>query len=59
MEKKLRKLIAIEILNKGNYTKLENKKRKFYNFIPDIMDTKFYKPKQIRRKNSSKNIYTF
>ena len=38
---------------------IRKQKRKFYNFIPDIIDTKFYKPKQIRRKNSSKNIYTF
>ena len=58
MKKKLRKIMAAEILNKGNRTKLKDRKSKFYNFILDVIDTKFYNPKQIRRKNLSKDICT-
>ena len=59
MKKKLRKLIATEILNKGNRTKLENRKGKIYNFILDVIDTKFYKPKEIRRKIRLKTSLLF
>ena len=56
MKKKAPKLIATEILNKGNFIKPENRERQFYNLIIEIIDTKLYKPKQTKRKKTPKQI---
>lgn len=50
MEIKTLKLAAAEILNKGNFIKLESREWKFYNSFFDIIDTKLHKPPKKERK---------
>ena len=53
-EKKILNLLATEILNKGNFFKLENREMEFYNFVVKILDAQLYKPKQLKRKKCFK-----
>ena len=58
MEIKTLKLAAAEILNKGNFIKLESREWKFYNSFFDIIDTKLHKPPKKRKKKIPKHICT-
>ena len=54
MEKKILNLVATEILNKGNFFKLEHREWEFYNFVVKIIDAQLYKPKHLKRKKRFK-----
>ena len=57
MKKKTLKLVAAEMLNKGNFIKFESREWNFYNSTLVVIDTKLYKPKQTE-KNPPKHICT-
>ena len=58
MKKKILSLIAIEILNKGNFIELENLKWQLYNFILDMIVIKLYKPKKAEGQSPPKHTCT-